>query len=42
MSTPRLLRELFARLRRRWTRLERGWQAVLLAYLVVAVVVLAP
>ncbi len=29
-----------ARLRRRWTELDRGWQAVVVSYIVVGVVVL--
>lgn len=42
MEDPSSLHESLARLRGWWTGLERGWQAVVLAYVVVALVVLAP
>ena len=42
MEDPSSLHEFLSRARDRWTDLERGWQAVVLAYLVVALVVLAP
>jgi hypothetical protein len=42
MTISSAVHELLARSRRLWTRLERGWQAVVLAYLVVALIVLAP
>jgi hypothetical protein len=42
MTASRSLRDSLVQLCRFWTRLERGWQAVVLAYLVVALVVLAP
>lgn len=42
MADSSSVRELVARLGGWWLDLERGWRAVLIAYLVVALVVLAP
>ena len=42
MTFSSSLHELLSRSQRLWTGLERGWQAVVLAYLVVALIVLAP
>lgn len=42
MDDSSSIRGFVDRLRRWWLALERGWQAVVLAYLVVALVVLAP
>ena len=42
MEDQSSLHGILLRARDRWTELERGWQAVLVAYLVVALVVLAP
>ena len=42
MEDSSSIRGFLARLRRWWLNLEREWRAVALAYLVVALVVLAP